>query len=88
MGLSGIPIKNTISADQPVANAIGISGTTTRRGRLNTASSTSPTAASPASSVSSRLVDEDSAALASAASTGIPASCAVTPGGGCSCERM
>ena len=88
MGFSGIPIRYRINADQPVASAIGISGTTTRRGRLNTASRTNPTATSPASSVSSRRAEEDSAALASAASTGIPASWAETPGGGCSCERM
>ena len=45
-----------------------------------TASSTSPTAISPASSISIRRPDEDSDASACAASTGRPASAALTPG--------
>ena len=87
IGFSGIPVANRISADQPVASAIGISGTSARCGRRNTISSTIPTASSPASSVSSRRPDDESAAFACAASTGSPASLAVTPAGGCSCER-
>ena len=41
IGFSGMPIRNRISADQPVANTIGISGTSARSGERSTASSTS-----------------------------------------------
>ena len=80
IGLSGIRVANRISDDQPVASAIGTSGTSARSTVRRTANSTSPTANSPASSISIRRPDEDSDASACAASTGRPASEALTPG--------
>ena len=88
IGLSGIRSRKRTSADQPVASAIGTSGTHARDARRNTSSSTRPTAASPARSVPSRRHGEASAAFASAASTGRPAIRAVTPGGGSSWSRI
>ena len=88
IGFSGMPIRYRISADQPVASAIGIIGTSARRSRRRTSSSTSPTASRPAIRVRKRRPVDDSAALAWAASTGRPVSAALTPGGGCRRERM
>ena len=88
IGLSGIRVANRISDDQPVASAIGTRGTSARRTVRSTASSTSPTASSPTASISSRRPEEESAASACAASTGRPASEALTPGGGRSWARM
>ena len=81
IGFSGTRSANRTSADQPVASAIGTSGTHARSARRWIASSARPTAKSPAASVPSRRHGDASAALASAASTGSPASRAVTPGG-------
>ena len=88
IGLSGIRVANRISEDQPVARAIGTSGTSARSGVRRTASSTSATAARPTSSMTRRRGEEDSEASAWAASTGRPASSALTPGGGRSRDRM
>ena len=83
-GLSGIRTRKTTNADQPVASAIGTSGTSARRALRSAASSTTATASRPASSVASRRHGDAIRSLASAASTGSPASRAVTPGGGSS----
>ncbi len=88
MGFSGMPMRNSTSADQPVAMTIGASGTSARLASRSTTSSTSATASSPATSVRKRCVVDDSEALAAAARTGSPASAAVVPAGGCSRERM
>jgi len=88
MGFNGTRVANSTSADQPVASAIGTSGVSARRHERNATSSTSPTASRPRTSVSSRRQVEETAAFASAASTGRPASCAETPLGACSSERM
>ena len=88
IGLSGIPITNRMRADQPVANAIGIRGTAARLTLRRIASSTRNTAARPASSVSARRHPDESLPFDSAARTGSPATSAVTPEGGLSCERM
>ena len=88
IGFSGIRRAKSTSADQPVASAIGSSGTNARCHARKAASSTSATAARPASSVPSRRHGEDTAALASAASTGSPASSASIPAGGCRRSRM
>ena len=88
IGFSGIRVANRIRDDHPVASAIGTSGTSARSTVRRTASSTRPTATSPASSINIRRPDDDSDASAWAASTGKPASSAVTPEGGCMCERM
>ena len=83
-GLSGIRTRKRTSADQPVASAIGTSGTSARRGLRSAASRTSATASSPPSRIARRRQGEAMRSLASAASTGSPASRAVTPGGGSS----
>ena len=82
IGLSGIWSANRTSDDQPVASAIGISGTIASDSRRRSASSTRNTAARPASSVAKRRQSDASLPFASAASTGSPARSAVTPGGG------
>ena len=81
-------MAKSTSADQPVARAIGTSGTNARCHARKAAKSTSATAARPASSVPSRRHGEATAALASAASTGSPASSASTPFGGWRRSRM
>src|SRR3954470_9837888 len=88
IGLSGTRETNSTSDDQPLASAIGISGTAAYDARRRTASRTTKTAASPATSISSRRHSEASLALASAASTGTPTTAALTPGGGFRRERM
>ena len=54
IGFSGMRSANSTSADQPVASAIGTSGTSARATPRNATSRTSATASRPASSVSSR----------------------------------
>ena len=88
IGFSGIPITNRIRADQPVASAMGISGTAARLKRRRSAKSTRNTAARPARIVSARRHPDESLPFDSAASTGRPATSAVTPGGGFNWERM
>ncbi len=89
IGFSGIPIMNRISADQPVASAIGISGTSARSSLAEDHEQHEPDRDQAGEQRQQPArPEEDSAAFASAASTGSPASCAVTPEGGCSCERM
>jgi hypothetical protein len=79
---------NSTSADQPVANAIGISGSAAWRTRRRTISSTRNTATSPSSRLIARREVDDSSWLASAASTGSPTTSAVTPAGGSSLRLM
>src|SRR3954471_19738041 len=88
IGLRSMRSAKSRSADQPVASAIGTSGTRARRGVRRAAKSTSATASRPATSVPKRRHVEATFALASAASTGSPASSALTPGGGSSWSRM
>ena len=71
------PSTNSTSADQPVASAIGISGTAASRRERRTSSRTRNTPASAASSVSARRSGDESAPLASAASTGRPTTAAL-----------
>ena len=75
------PSTNRIPPDQPVASAIGISGTAAARGERRTTSSTRNTPTRAASSVSARRAGDESAPLASAASTGRPTTAALTPVG-------
>ncbi len=88
IGFSGIPIANRISADQPVASAIGIRGTSARCGWRKTTSSTSADGDQPSQQhqhpmrgrgqrrVGLRRQHRDAGQLRRHA------------GGGCSCERM
>ena len=71
-----------------MASAIGTSGTHARVHDRYTANSASATASSPASAVSARRSGSLIAWLASAASTGSPATVARTPSGGRSRARM
>ena len=71
IGFSGMRRRKRISADHPVANAIGISGTAAADTRLRIARSTRNTAASPARRVRKRRPDDESLLFASAASTGM-----------------
>ena len=77
-----------MAPDQPVASAIGISGTAAALGERRTARSTRNTPASAASRVSARRHGEDSAPFASAARTGSPTTAASTPSGGSSRRLM
>ena len=88
------PSTNRTRADQPLASAIGISGTAASRSASRRSaparraasrrapSSTRNTPSSATASVSSRRWGDDSEPFASAASTGRPITEACTPGGG------
>ena len=85
IGFSGIRRAKSTSADQPVASAIGSSGTNARCERAEGGEQHERDGEQARQQRhAARRHGEDTAALASAASTGRPASSASMPAGGCS----